>query len=243
MAATEMQTSMRGGPSVKFLGGGVQVEYGKVSFIKEGKEYDLNKIMARKSPRPMDASYAAISDGIIIAGVTLKYPGDFHDSDAVDWAETVAYRQEKQRRADEAKANAEAKAHAEAKAKTLEEEKRKKEAESKPLDCKQAAHTKKPITLSGYYNSSLGADVYESKEIVAIKYPNLKGRYINNMNGMNLNKLISELMTEEQRDEFFINYEKGGFPISVSGIPKSVGVAGYLFESDHATGTKTVTRV
>lgn len=59
-------------------------------------------------------------------------------------------------------------------------------------------------------------------------------------NGIDMNKLISEVMLDEQRQDFIKKYDlalseaEGNelfvFPTSVTGYPRSVEICGYCFE-------------
>jgi hypothetical protein len=68
--------------------------FGKISFLKKGKEYDVDKIMKRFTPRIGDMSLEHINGGIIYSGVTLMFDKDFLVSDEVLWEETIKYRKQ-----------------------------------------------------------------------------------------------------------------------------------------------------
>jgi hypothetical protein len=90
----EYETCMRDNGKVTLHGDQVNIEYGKISFVRGGKEYDLNRVMKRKAPDQIfsDYGYQIVLKGVVINGVTLLYPNDFLQSDEIDWDETVAYR-------------------------------------------------------------------------------------------------------------------------------------------------------
>src|SRR5437764_381193 len=89
---------IRGPMSMNLFGGRCTIEYGKVCFVENGKEYDLNKIMKGKNPTSGANSIHSIPNGIHVAGVDLKYPEDFLPQDEVPWAETLSYREEQRQR-------------------------------------------------------------------------------------------------------------------------------------------------
>ena len=69
----------------------------------------------------------------------------------------------------------------------------------------------------------------ESAEEVKEKYPNLGGRTFPNLGEWNINQLVSVLMTEEQRSDYFRSYDAGHQGTYVSGFPKTVGIGKYGF--------------
>jgi hypothetical protein len=76
---------LNGGTKMQFINGEIICTYGKVCFEKNGKEYDLNKVLSRYTPRPGDASAYPIDGGVYVAGINLYYPKDFLPSDAVSY--------------------------------------------------------------------------------------------------------------------------------------------------------------
>jgi hypothetical protein len=148
------------------IGGITTINYGTISFVKNGCRYDLNKVMQRHDPEPGSIDGTVISGGIIIAGVTLYYPRDFFEYDKEYDSEQIKHKHSISSMVDVI--------------------------ETKQIEKKQ------PISIGD-----------ESKEIIAIKYPNLNGRYFKNVIGMNMNKIISCDMTDEQRADFFENYDRG----------------------------------
>lgn len=73
----------------------------------------------------------------------------------------------------------------------------------------------------------------ETPNNISTKYPNLGGHYFSNINGMDINKLISQNMTDSQREGFFKIWDVGYKYISVIGFPKSVIIAGYKFSDNN----------
>jgi hypothetical protein len=90
----EYEACIRDGGEMTISNDEVNIEYGKISFVEGGKEYDLNKVMKRRAPNKIffDYSQQNIPKGVIINGIILRYPNDFTESDEIDWNETVAYR-------------------------------------------------------------------------------------------------------------------------------------------------------
>jgi hypothetical protein len=52
-------------------------------------------------------------------------------------------------------------------------------------------------------------DSTESRDIVSVKYPNLNDRYFPTIGCIDLNKIISTIMTSEERDDFFDRLDNG----------------------------------
>jgi hypothetical protein len=73
----------------------------------------------------------------------------------------------------------------------------------------------------------------ESPEEVKEKYRNLGGHNFPNLGDWNINKLVSALMTEEQRSDYFRSYDAGHNGVYTCGSPKIVGHGKYGFTEEN----------
>jgi flagellar biosynthesis GTPase FlhF len=246
-----LKTHMRDGGSISMSEGKYSVEFGKISFVENGKEYDLNKIMKRKLTEPC---YSFISQiipgGVIISGVTLMYPDDFLESDEVDWQDTLAYREkqkheleiEQKRREDEQKRREDEQKHREEEQKQKADAQREAIAKMSPeeynkfVEEKMKAHHEKIAAIHKAAEKQkqriLNSMISESKETVAKKYPNLGGRYFGHLWGRNLDFMISNDMSDVQRIEFFQYWDAGHKEIRISDQPNYVQINRFCFEED-----------
>jgi hypothetical protein len=293
----EYETCMRDNGEITISDGQINIEYGKISFVKGGKEYNLNRVMKRKAPDQIffGYSYQNVPKGVVINGQTLLYPDDFLQSDEIDWDETVVYRSikegqeakrqrdavaretERQQREHAREAERQQREHArEAERKrrehAKEKEKEKKEEKEKEAKLQRDKHARGAelqrrmlavlaeekgrqqnnssgegegnVVATGntrqYIDGSADDNVSNPSARTDTVYPKLGGRDFPKYGGMDMNRIISECTTDQQRAEVLKLWDIGYRSVSTSLIPKSVTYGPYEFIQDSKDGKITV---